>query len=65
MTHDFKLFQINHAQKRFINKAHKRNQTTVFFTINNKEDMEYLEELGVDIITTDSPDLLKQVLSEN
>ena len=53
---------INCATQTFVDSAHKRNQCVAYWTINEKEDMEYLISLGADIITTNSPDLLAEVL---
>lgn len=54
--------KINCATKSFVNAAHKRNQSVSFWTIDDEEDMRLLIELGVDGITTDSPDVLARVL---
>ena len=53
---------INCATQTFVDSAHKRNQCVAYWTINEKEDMEYLISLGADVITTNSPDLLAEVL---
>ena len=53
---------INLATKNFVDKAHERNQTVAYWTINDLEEMRLLIEIGADIITTDSPDLLKEEL---
>lgn len=53
---------INCATQRFVDSAHERNQCVAYWTINNKDDMEYLISLGADVITTNSPDLLAEVL---
>lgn len=53
---------INCATKTFVNSAHRRNQCVAYWTINERSDMEYLISIGADIITTNSPDLLAEVL---
>lgn len=64
MSHDLGIIDIKCATKRFVKKVHKRNQTIAFFTIDNEEDMKYLISIGADIITTDSPHLLKKIMIE-
>lgn len=56
--------EINCATQSFVNSAHRRNQCVAYWTINDRSDMEYLISLGADIITTNSPDLLAQVLGK-
>ena len=53
---------INCATKQFVNSAHKRNQCVAYWTINEEEDMRHLINIGADVITTNSPDLLAEVL---
>ena len=53
---------INLGTLKFIKKAHQRNQTVAYWTIDDVEDMRILIENGADIITTDCPDILKQEL---
>ena len=55
---------INCATQSFVDSAHARNQCVAFWTINDETDMRYLISLGVDVITTNSPDLLAQVLGK-
>ena len=54
--------KLSAATKSFVNQAHKRNQTIAFWTINNADDMRTLIEIGADIITTDNPYELSQIL---
>ena len=49
--------------KALIYNAHKRNQLVTYWGVNDKEDMENLINLGVDVITTDRPDLLAEILN--
>ena len=53
---------IDLATKDMITRAHKRNQLVVYWGVNNKKDMEKLIAIGVDVITTDRPDLLENLL---
>ena len=55
---------INLATKDIVEAAHRRNMAIHFWTINDKETMRELIELGVDGIITDRPDLLREVLAE-
>ena len=55
---------INCATQSFVDSAHARNQCVAFWTINDETDMRHLISLGVDVITTNSPDLLAQVLGK-
>lgn len=53
---------INLATKRIVNSAHRRNMAMHYWTINEKEDMELLLDLGADGLITDRPDLMWEVL---
>lgn len=53
---------INCATQQFVDSAHRRNQCVAFWTINEESDMRHLIGLGVDVITTNAPDLLAEVL---
>jgi glycerophosphoryl diester phosphodiesterase len=55
---------INCATKRFVNAAHRRNQTVAYWTINEESDMEHLINIGADIITTDAPDKLAKLIGK-
>ena len=54
--------EINCATQQFVDSAHRRNQCVAYWTINDVSDMKYLIGLGADIITTNSPDLLYDVI---
>jgi glycerophosphoryl diester phosphodiesterase len=56
---------INCATKRFVNAAHRRNQTVVYWTINDVDDMQHLINIGADIITTNAPDKLATLIGKN
>ena len=52
------------AKKNYINRAHRRNISVQFWTINDKEEMRMLIEMGADVIMTDNPDVLYELLNE-
>jgi glycerophosphoryl diester phosphodiesterase len=52
------------TRKTYINRAHRRNISVQYWTINDKEEMRMLIELGADVIMTDNPDLFLEVLEE-
>ena len=49
---------------RFVKAAHDRGIAVHVWTINDREEMERLLDLGVDGIFTDRPALLRQVMEE-
>ena len=51
-------------KKTYIERAHRRNISVQYWTINDKEEMRELIELGADVIMTDSPDVLYELLIE-
>jgi len=50
--------------KAFVDAAHSKNVEVHVWTVNEKEDMRRLLELGVDGIITDYPDHLIEVMKE-
>ena len=52
------------VDKRFVATAHQRQVGVHVWTINDRETMEWLLDLGVDAILSDRPTLLKQVFTE-
>ncbi|MFA6827154.1 MAG: glycerophosphodiester phosphodiesterase family protein [Bacilli bacterium] len=48
----------------FVNRAHMRNMSVQYWTINEKEEMRRLIKLGADVIMTDNPDILIELLEE-
>lgn len=52
------------AKKNYINRAHRRNISVQFWTINDKEEMRQLIEMGADVIMTDNPDVMYELLKE-
>ena len=55
-------FTLKLDSKKYIDAAHKRNIAVQYWTINEKEDMEHLVDLGCDAIMSDNPKLLRSVL---
>lgn len=53
---------IDCATQSFVDSAHARNQCIAYWTINDETDMRKLIDLGADVITTNSPDVLAKVL---
>ena len=65
MGYGFKDFiSLNLAKKSYVNRAHRRGISVQYWTINDREEMKELIELGVDVIMTDNPDILYEVLIE-
>ena len=54
-------YGIKLATKSFVKAVHDHNYAIHFWTVNDKEDMEHLIEIGADGITTDYPHRLKEV----
>lgn len=52
------------AKKNYIKRAHRRNIAVQFWTINDKEEMRELIEMGADCIMTDCPDVMYELLEE-
>lgn len=57
-------FTFNLAKKTYIRRAHRRNISVQFWTINDKEEMKRLIKMGADVIMTDDPDLFSEALAE-
>lgn len=55
---------IKMATERIVKNAHERNIAVHYWTVNDKDEMRDLIELGVDGIMTDYPSRLKEVLDE-
>ncbi len=53
---------INLATKHFVKTAHRHNFAVHYWTINDKEDMKRLIDIGADGIMTDYPHRLKEVM---
>ena len=52
------------VDRRFVATAHRRHVGVHVWTINDRQTMEWLLDLGVDAILSDRPTLLKQVFTE-
>jgi glycerophosphoryl diester phosphodiesterase len=68
---DFQVFQVPErlrwirlVDRRFVDRASARNLPVEVWTVNRREQMERLLDLGVDGIMTDHPDLLLELLRE-
>lgn len=57
-------FGIKMATEKIVKVAHDHNIAVHYWTVNDKDEMRYLIELGVDGIMTDYPMRLKEVLEE-
>ena len=64
MSYDIKGIEIKLDKKAYIDRAHKRNIAVQYWTINDKDDMKYLMDLGCDAIMTDDLDAIKEVFEE-
>ena len=64
ISEEVKGIKIRMDKKHFINEAHRHNMAVNFWTVNNKEDMRHLIELGADGIMTDRPDIMMELLDE-
>ena len=58
-------YGINLGTAQCINYAHEHNMALQYWTVNDREDMEYLVSMGADCIMTDSPDVLYDVIHGN
>ena len=65
IPYDFDIFGINIScsTKSISKMAKKRNQILSYYTINDVEEMKKLIEIDADIITTDAPDILFELLN--
>lgn len=57
-------YGINTGLVKIINYGHSKNISMAYWTINDAEDMKYLRSIGADIIISDYPDVLSDVLKE-
>tara|TARA_B100000212_G_C26976093_1_gene364612 strand:- start:98 stop:508 length:411 start_codon:yes stop_codon:yes gene_type:complete len=55
---------INLATKGIVDRAHQHGQAVQFWTINERESMDHLIEIGADGIMTDDPILLREAVLE-
>ena len=52
------------CSKGLVRRAHRRNISVQYWTINDPDEMRRLIEMGVDCIMTDDPALMKEILKE-
>ncbi len=57
-------YTVNLGTSRLVNYAHKHNIAVQYWTINDPEEMAYLQSIGADAIMTDVPDKGAQVLNQ-
>ncbi len=62
---DFLSVEQNRADRRFITKAHQRDQQVYAWTVNKAEDMARLLDLGIDGLITDQSALARQAVAEH
>jgi len=55
---------VNLATSRIIKACHRRDMAVHYWTINDKEEMRQLIELGADGLITDRPDVMEELLEE-
>lgn len=55
---------LNLAKKRIVKSAHRHNMAVHYWTINDREDMKALIEMGADGLITDRPDVMLKLLAE-
>lgn len=57
-------YGFNLTKKTYIRRAHRKNISVQYWTINDTDEMRLLIERGCDVIMTDNPVLLNEVLEE-
>lgn len=57
-------YTVNLGASRLVNYAHKHNIAVQYWTINDPEEMAYLQSIGADAIMTDVPDEAAKVLKQ-
>ncbi|QVK18962.1 hypothetical protein KHQ81_04420 [Mycoplasmatota bacterium] len=58
------IYYTNIVKQSIIDDAHRHNMSVFYWTVNDKDEMIKLINMGVDGIITDRPDLLKEVYEE-
>ena len=56
-------YVVNLGTSKLINYAHKHDIAVQYWTINDKEEMEYLQSIGADMVMTDRPDIGAEILN--
>lgn len=59
----YKMFGLNLGTKDIINRAHKLDIAVQYWTINEAEDIEWLNSIGADAIMSDNPKLAYDVIN--
>lgn len=57
-------YTVNLGTSRLVNYAHKHDIAVQYWTINDPDEMTYLQSIGADAIMTDVPDKGAQVLTQ-
>jgi len=57
-------YTVNLGTSRLVNYAHKHDIAVQYWTINDPEEMAYLQSIGADAIMTDVPDRGAEVLTQ-
>ena len=57
-------YVVNLGTSRLVNYAHEHNIAVQYWTINDPEDMAYLQSIGADAVMTDVPDLGAEILTQ-
>lgn len=63
-SYKFKGITVPLTWKTYVNRAHRRNISVQYWTINDKKEMKKLINLGADVIMTDCPDVMYELLIE-
>lgn len=64
MSYTLNGVELNLTAQTIVDRAHRRNISVQYWTINDPDEMRQLIEMGVDCIMTDDPALLQQILDE-
>ena len=64
LQYNFKGVTVKLDKETYIKRAHRRNISVQFWTISDKEEMRRLIEMGADVIMTDNPDVMYELLVE-
>ena len=57
-------YVVNLGTSRLVNYAHEHNIAVQYWTINDAEEMAYLQSIGADAVMTDVPDLGAEILNQ-
>lgn len=62
---DFLIQQFSYTNKEIVEECHKNKIKIVVWTVNNKKDIEKMLKLGVDVIVSNYPDKVLNLISRN